>query len=107
MIENHMRILVDKEVETILRRCNLLSKMANFRKTFVEAREEALAGPLAEVEETSPASLSESLNIFFGLILGTGNSLPEFEQLQVPKLRKLVFNWQNHSLIRMSLYAMP
>ncbi|KMS97540.1 hypothetical protein BVRB_5g126010 [Beta vulgaris subsp. vulgaris] len=87
MIENHMRILVDKEVETILRRCNLLSKMANFRKTFVEAREEALAGPLAEVEETSPASLSESLNIFFGLILGTGNSLPEFEQLQVPKLR--------------------
>ncbi|XP_021724498.1 conserved oligomeric Golgi complex subunit 6-like [Chenopodium quinoa] len=87
MIENHMRILVNKEVETILRRCNLLNKMANFRKTFNEDSEEATAGPLAEMEETSPASLSESLNIFFGLILGTENSLPEFEQLQVPKLR--------------------
>ncbi|KNA16792.1 hypothetical protein SOVF_085690 [Spinacia oleracea] len=87
LIENHMRILVDKEVETILRRCNLLNKMPNFRKTFDEASEEAARHPLAEVEETSPASLSESLNIFFGLILGTENSLPEFEQLQMPKLR--------------------
>lgn len=88
MIDNHMRILVDKEVETILRRCNLLNKMPNFRKTLDEASEKATAGsPLAEVEETSPASLSESLNIFFGLILGTETSLPEFEQLQVPKLR--------------------
>lgn len=88
MIENHMHILVDKEVETILRRCNLLNKMPNFKKTFEDSSEEATTGlPLAEMEETSPALLSESLNIFFGLILGTENSLPEFEQLQVPKLR--------------------
>ncbi|KAL2938666.1 Conserved oligomeric Golgi complex subunit 6 [Bienertia sinuspersici] len=88
MIENHMRILVDIEVETILRRCNLLNKMPSFKKTFDEAGDESTTSlPLAEVSETSPTSLAESLNIFFGLILGTGNSLPEFEQLQVPKLR--------------------
>lgn len=88
MIENHMRILVDKEVDTILRRCNLLKKMPKFRKTYDETSEGVTAGPpLAELEDTSPASLSESLNIFFGVILGTENSLPEFEQLQVPKLR--------------------
>ncbi|CAO2834078.1 unnamed protein product [Amaranthus hypochondriacus] len=88
MIENHMRILVDKEVDTILRRCNLLNKMPKFRKTYDETSEGVTAGPpLAELEDTSPASLSESLNIFFGVILGTENSLPEFEQLQVPKLR--------------------
>ncbi|KAK9663943.1 hypothetical protein RND81_14G008300 [Saponaria officinalis] len=84
MIGNHMAILVNKEVETILRKCNLLNKMPYFRKAFEEASGVA---PLAETDETSPASLSESLKIFFGLILGTENSLPEFEQLQVPKLR--------------------
>lgn len=83
MIDNHMHILVDKEVEVILRRCNLLNKMPIFQNAF---NNEAKP-PLAEVEETSTASLSESLKIFFGLILGTETSLPEFEQLQVPKLR--------------------
>ncbi|KAL9241180.1 hypothetical protein vseg_015321 [Gypsophila vaccaria] len=84
MIASHMDVLVDKEVETILRKCNLLNKMPYFRKSFNETSDLA---PLAETEETSPALLSESLKIFFGLILGTENSLPEFEQLQVPKLR--------------------
>ncbi|GAB4851939.1 Golgi transport complex subunit 6 [Ancistrocladus abbreviatus] len=79
MIENHMRVLAEKEVDTILRRCNLLSKMPHFHDTAND--------PLAEMEETSPASMSESLKVFFGVILGNENSLPEFEQLQVPKLR--------------------
>lgn len=84
MIDSHMHILVDKELEIIMRKCNLLNKMPIFR----EAGGATTPGrPLAEVEETSPASLSESLKIFFGLILGTETSLPEFEQLQVPKLR--------------------
>ncbi|MDD0213403.1 hypothetical protein PSY81_23700, partial [Shigella flexneri] len=40
-----------------------------------------------EIEDTSPAALSESLKAFFGLVLGSDSSLPEFEQMQVPKLR--------------------
>uniref|UniRef100_A0A7C9CEB3 Conserved oligomeric Golgi complex subunit 6 n=1 Tax=Opuntia streptacantha TaxID=393608 RepID=A0A7C9CEB3_OPUST len=89
MIDNHMHILVDKEVEIIMRKCNLLNKMPIFREAFNNEAGGATTPwqPLAEVEETTPASLSESLKIFFGLILGTETSLPEFEQLQVPKLR--------------------
>ncbi|KAK4389111.1 Conserved oligomeric Golgi complex subunit [Sesamum angolense] len=43
--------------------------------------------PLAEREDMAPAALSECLKAFFGLILGSENSLPEFEQMQVPSLR--------------------
>ncbi|KAH9739614.1 Conserved oligomeric Golgi complex subunit 6 [Citrus sinensis] len=80
MIDNHLRILVDKEVDTILRRCGLLPKMRHFRSKEVSL-------PLAEIEDTSPTSLSECLKAFFGLVLGSESSLPEFELLQVPKLR--------------------
>ncbi|GAB2285196.1 Golgi transport complex subunit 6 [Dionaea muscipula] len=79
VIDNHIRILVDKEVDAVLRRCNLSSKMAYFRTPANH--------PLAEFDETSPTLLSECLKVLFGIILGTENSLPEFEQLQVPKLR--------------------
>ncbi|KAK9946808.1 hypothetical protein M0R45_012251 [Rubus argutus] len=48
---------------------------------------ESLTTPLVEMEDTSPAALSESLKAFFGLVLGSESSLPEFEQMQVPKLR--------------------
>lgn len=81
MIENHVHELVQKEVDHILKRCGLSNKMSYFRDN-ATARE-----PLAELEETSPASLSEGLKAFFGLIFGSENSLPEFEQMQVPKLR--------------------
>lgn len=84
MIENHMQALVAKEVDAILRRCNLSHKMSHFHNSLAN---EAVGIPLAEIEETSPASLSESLRAFFGLILGSESSLPEFEQIQVPKLR--------------------
>lgn len=84
MIDNHMNILVEKQVDTILRRCGLSNKMPYFRNSFNKAVVEA---PLAEMEDTSPASLSECLKAFFGLILGSESSLPEFEQMQVPKLR--------------------
>ncbi|XP_074285100.1 conserved oligomeric Golgi complex subunit 6 [Silene latifolia] len=87
MIGSHMSVLVNKEVETILTKCNLWNKMPFFRKAFKEASDGTTPRPLAEMEETSPASLSDSLKVFFGLILGTENSLPEFEQMQVPKLR--------------------
>lgn len=89
MIDNHVGVLVGKEVDGILRKCGLLEKMHYFRnalnkeegdKTIVEAS-------LAEIEEMSPASLAECLKAFFGLILGSESSLPEFEQMQVPKLR--------------------
>lgn len=81
MIDDHIRILVGKEVDNILRKCGLFQKMHHFRNS---ANEQT---PLVEMEDTSPASLSECLKVFFGLILGSESSLPEFEQIQVPKLR--------------------
>ncbi|KAI4367978.1 hypothetical protein MLD38_016598 [Melastoma candidum] len=45
------------------------------------------ATPLADTLEMSPTVLAECLKAFFGLILGSDSSLPEFEQMQVPKLR--------------------
>lgn len=82
MIDNHMNSLVEKEVGTILRRCGLSNKMSHFQNSLNS--EEIL---LAEMEDTSPTALSECLKVFFGLILGSESSLPEFEQMQVPKLR--------------------
>ncbi|KAL7187876.1 hypothetical protein ACSBR1_037848 [Camellia fascicularis] len=82
MIDNHMNSLVEKEVSTILRRCGLSNKMSHFQNSLNS--EEIL---LAEMEDTSPTALSECLKAFFGLILGSESSLPEFEQMQVPKLR--------------------
>ncbi|KAL3498023.1 hypothetical protein ACH5RR_040755, partial [Cinchona calisaya] len=89
MIENHMHGLVEKEVDTILRRCGLSSKMTHFRSLLNndESSHTVARPPLAELEETRPASLSEGLKAFFGLILGSESSLPEFEQMQVPRLR--------------------
>ena len=89
MIDDHIRILVGKEVDAILRKCGLLQKMHHFRNSANEQEggESVVGTPLVEMEDTSPASLSESLKVFFGLILGSESSLPEFEQIQVPKLR--------------------
>lgn len=88
MIDNHLRILVEKEVDSILGRCGLSQKMHHFYSSLKkEADKTAILVPLAELEETSPASLSDCLKAFFGLILGSETSLPEFEQMQVPKLR--------------------
>ncbi|KAK8639926.1 hypothetical protein V6N13_138292 [Hibiscus sabdariffa] len=83
MIDNHVDVLVEKEVDTILRRCGLSMKMHHFRNS----KDTTVGTPLAEVEDTTPASLSECLKAFFGFILGSESSLPEFEQMQVPKLR--------------------
>ncbi|KAF7127531.1 hypothetical protein RHSIM_Rhsim11G0036600 [Rhododendron simsii] len=83
MIDNHMNGLVDKEVDAILRRCDLLNKMPRFLNS-LNGQEKT---QLAEMEETSPSALSECLKAFFGLILGSESSLPEFEQIQVPQLR--------------------
>ncbi|XP_043691691.1 conserved oligomeric Golgi complex subunit 6 [Telopea speciosissima] len=84
MIDNHVNVLVEKEVDAILRRCGLLNKISHFQNQF---NEDTDGPPLAEVEDISPASLSESLKAFFGLVLGSEGSLPEFEQMQVPRLR--------------------
>ncbi|KAF8378980.1 hypothetical protein HHK36_028406 [Tetracentron sinense] len=88
MIDNHIRALAEKEVDAILRRCGLLNKMSHIHNSVKEEEGGAIIGPpLAEIEDMSPASLSESLKAFFGLVLGSGGSLPEFEQMQVPQLR--------------------
>ncbi|EOA39827.1 hypothetical protein CARUB_v10008495mg [Capsella rubella] len=80
MIENHINLLVQNEVDTLLQKCGLLDKMHIFRSSTSEL-------PLSERQDTSPATLSECLKAFFGLVLGSEGSLPEFEQIQVPKLR--------------------
>lgn len=81
IIDNHMHSLVEKEVTAILTRCGLSNKMPLF------ADSPGSASALADMEETSPASLSECLKAFFGLVLGSDSSLPEFEQMQLPGLR--------------------
>ncbi|CAK7340516.1 unnamed protein product [Dovyalis caffra] len=88
MIDNHMHSLVEKEVEAILSRCGLLQKMHYFQKSLNREEGSTAAGaPLVEIEDTSPVSLSECLRAYFGIVLGSESSLPEFEQMQVPKLR--------------------
>ncbi|KAJ8774186.1 hypothetical protein K2173_009617 [Erythroxylum novogranatense] len=84
MIDSHLNTLVEKEVDAILNGCGLLENMHHFRNSL---NKEASTTPLSEVEETSPTSLSKCLKAFFGVILGSETSLPEFEQMQVPKLR--------------------
>ncbi|KAM7474187.1 hypothetical protein LguiB_021430 [Lonicera macranthoides] len=85
MIDTHLHALVEKEVDAILQRCGLLNKMPHFRQKPSDGS--AVGPPLAEIEETSPAALAECLKSLFGFILGSETSLPEFEQMQVPKLR--------------------
>lgn len=82
MIDSHTHSLVEKEVDAILRRCGLSNKISYFRD-----KDTSDGPPLGEREDTAPASLSDSLKAFFGLILGSESSLPEFEQIQVPSLR--------------------
>ncbi|KAK3435184.1 conserved oligomeric Golgi complex subunit 6 [Eucalyptus grandis] len=88
LIEKHLHVLVEKEVDAILRRCNLSDKMPLFRDALNKETSGSTSGVrLADSEETSPSALSDCLKAFFGLILGSESSLPEFEQMQVPKLR--------------------
>ncbi|GMP95166.1 hypothetical protein CsSME_00044316 [Camellia sinensis var. sinensis] len=78
----HEVYIMEKEVDAILRRCRLLNKMSHFHKTLTGEE-----SPLADIVDTSPASLSESLKSLFGLILGSESSLPESKQMHIPKLR--------------------
>lgn len=88
MIESHIHGLVEKEVDTILRKCGLSHKMSHFYDSLNDVAGESVSRPpLAETEDMAPAALSECLKAFFGLILGSESSLPEFEQIQAPSLR--------------------
>ncbi|KAL6556472.1 Golgi transport complex subunit 6 [Orobanche gracilis] len=90
MIESHVHGLVKKEADAILQKCGLSDKMPQFYISLDNVTvdgESVPKRPLAETEDTSPAALSECLKAFFGLVLGSESSLPEFEQLQVPSLR--------------------
>ncbi|CAL1373854.1 unnamed protein product [Linum trigynum] len=90
MIDKHVHDLVGREVNTILTRCGLCQKMIYFHDSVdggATGDSTSGAKPLAEVEETSPAALAECLRAFFGLVLGSESAIPEFEQMQVPRLR--------------------
>eukprot|EP01018_Ginkgo_biloba_P011038 Gb_06250 [translate_table: standard] len=94
-IESHINSLVDKEVVAILGRCGMLKKVSYIQdhskkslQSEITTKEDTdINQPLAEVEEMSLSSVSESLKLFFVLVAGKEGSLPEFEQLQVPQLR--------------------
>ncbi|KAJ0970970.1 hypothetical protein J5N97_018929 [Dioscorea zingiberensis] len=86
ILETHIDALAEKEVDGILRRCDLLNKITYIQNsTAQEPKDEPM--PLAEIEEMSPPAIAECLRTFFGLVTGTGGFLPEFDQLQVPSLR--------------------
>nr|ATB19479.1 putative COG7 [Hesperocyparis arizonica] len=93
-IEKHISILVDKEVVAILDSCSMTKKVSYIRdylekssQSEIISKEEDMSKPLAEIEEMSLTSISESLKSFFNFVAGSEGSLPEFEQLQVPQLR--------------------
>nr|ATB19477.1 putative COG7 [Cupressus gigantea] len=93
-IEKHISILVDKEVVAILDSCGMTKKVSYIRdylekssQSEIVSKEEDMSKPLAEIEEMSLTSISESLKSFFNFVAGSEGSLPEFEQLQVPQLR--------------------
>lgn len=86
MVEAHGNILVEKEVDVILRRCGLSSKMMYIQRMNNNEYDDVVK-PLAEVDDMSPPVISESLRAFFGLVSGTEGSLPEFELILVPRLR--------------------
>lgn len=87
MIAKNVDILVEKEVDAILRKCGLSQKMHHFHGWLDRNSSSTVGVRLADLEDTSPASLSDCLRTFFMLVLGSEGSLPEFEQMQVPKLR--------------------
>lgn len=82
-IKTHISDLAEKEVNGILRRCGLLSKISYIQNPTAEDEHRLLA----EIDDLSPPAVALCLRNFFGLVTGTGGFLPEFDQLQVPKLR--------------------
>lgn len=99
MIENHIHGLVDKEVDSILQKCGLSNKMSHFHESLNDIADESVSRPpLADMEDMAPAALSECLKAFFGLILGSETSLPEFDQMQVPSLRSEACSQLSRSL---------
>lgn len=86
IIETHLQTLAEKEVDAILRSCDLSSKI-DYIQSLSANDPNPEARPLSEVEDMSPEVLSDCLRAFFGLVTGTDASLPEYEQLQVPRLR--------------------
>ncbi|KAL3678988.1 hypothetical protein R1sor_021944 [Riccia sorocarpa] len=98
-IESNIAGLVDEEVAVILDRCGLQKKVSYIKerssKGEIVPKEEDVDDerPMAEVEEMSPSAVSDSLRLFLGLLAGNdGGPLPEFEQMQVPRLRSEAAN---------------
>ncbi|KAI4372161.1 hypothetical protein MLD38_010431 [Melastoma candidum] len=88
LINKHLHILVEKEVDSILRKCGLSDKMPLFHNALNNSHNRLLAAdPLSDTLEMSPTVFAECVKAFFGLILGSDSSLPEFQQMQAPKLR--------------------
>eukprot|EP00897_Mesotaenium_endlicherianum_P007060 jgi/Mesen1/6382/ME000329S05549 len=86
-IEAHMALLVDGEVDRILSRCELGSKVALVRLRQEESSSAEDAVPLAQLPEMAPEALAESLRSLFALLAGSQGALAEYELLQVPRLR--------------------
>ncbi|KAG6547166.1 hypothetical protein Mapa_011418 [Marchantia paleacea] len=98
-IEGHIAGLVDQEVGVVLERCGLQKKVSYIKerstKGEIVPKEEEVDDerPMAEIDEMSPTAVADSLKLFLGLLAGSeGGPLPEFEQMQVPRLRSEAAN---------------
>lgn len=105
-IEGHIAALVEQEVGAILERCGLQKKVSYITersaKGEIVLKEEEVDDdkPLAEVDEMSPTAVADSLKTFLGYLAGSeGAPLPEFEQMQVPRLRSEAANQVARALI--------
>lgn len=86
-IEAHISSLVENEVKDVLEKCSLTAKIA-----IMSVPRSPSEPPLATREGLRPISLGESLRSLYGLLSGNEGAWPDFELIQMPRLREIAFN---------------
>ncbi|GBG66460.1 hypothetical protein CBR_g61503 [Chara braunii] len=85
VIQEHIATLVEHEVNVILDRCGLATKVEIIQERKVGAGR-GMTGRLCDAEEMSAAAVAESARSLFTLLAVEG-ALPEFVHMQIPRLR--------------------
>jgi hypothetical protein len=95
-IKGYITGLIEEEVIAILERCKLQNKVSiirdrvrKYNKSEIVAKEDEIdeEKPLAHLDDMDSSSFSESLKLFFGLVIGSEGVVPEFQQIQDPQVR--------------------